>query len=337
MPNTSLVARASQAGRTLIELVIAMAIGLVIVVGVSSLYLSSSGISRTSNQISTAEQGGQLALLLIGDSMKRAAYGEIIGSDYASQGQTLMDGVHLAGCTGTTFTDTFPEYVAPPAPHTPPDLTCGVASGGDSIYVRYQGAPVVAQMLPAAAAAISIRDCGASFVNQNQVLFSQQLRAGAGMQRPIVTNVFRRDPVNNTLDCAGYGAAAFQTLLQNVVEFRVFYRFDDAAYAAGSSGVTNAVPFGGSIRDAAAINALAGAVDPWNYVVAAMVCLTVQTDEIGVGTSATNVTVPTCPANAAQAETGLGLVTTTNDGRIRRTFSQVFTLRNRATPSPSIL
>ncbi len=63
-----------------------------------------------------------------------------------------------------------------------------------------------------------------------------------------MTNVFRRDPVNNTLDCAGYGAAAFQTLLQNVVEFRVFYRFDDAAYLAGSSGVTNAVPFGGEIR-----------------------------------------------------------------------------------------
>ena len=336
MPHITVFSRASQAGRTLIELMIAMAIGLVIVIGVSSLYLSSSGLSRTSNQISTAEQGGQLALLLIGDSMKRAAYGEIIGSDYASQGQTLMDGVHLAGCTGTTFTDPFPAYVAPPAPQTPPDLNCTVASGGDSIYVRYQGAPVVAQMLPAAAAAISMRDCGASLANQNQVLSSLQLRAGAGLERPIVTNVFRRDPVNNTLDCAGYGAAAFQTLLQNVVEFRVFYRFDDAAYLAGSSGVTNAVPFGGEVLDAAAINAKAGAVDPWNYVVAAMVCLTVQTDEIGVGTSPTNTTAPRCPATAAEAETGLNLVTTTTDGRLRRTFSQVFTLRNRATPSPSI-
>ncbi len=58
--HTFIVGRASQAGRTLIELVIAMAIGLVIVIGVSSLYLSSSGISRTANQISTAEQAGQL-------------------------------------------------------------------------------------------------------------------------------------------------------------------------------------------------------------------------------------------------------------------------------------
>jgi prepilin-type N-terminal cleavage/methylation domain-containing protein len=337
MPNTLALSHASQAGRTLIELLIAMAIGLVIVIGVSALYLSSSGISRTANQISTAEQAGQLALLLIGDSMKRAAYGEIIGSDYAGQGQTLMDGVHLAGCTGTMFTDPFPAYVVPPAAQTPPDLTCAAASGGDSIYVRYQAAPVIAQMLPADAAGMSLRDCGASLLNQNQALSLQQLRAGAGLERPMVTNVFQRDPVNNTLDCAGYGnAGAFLTLLQNVVEFRVFYRFDDAAYAAGSSGVTNAVPFGGSIRDAADINLLAGAIDPWNYVVAAMVCLTVQTDEVA-STSATNLTAPRCPVSAAEAETGLGLVTMTTDGRIRRTFSQVFTLRNRATPSPSIL
>ena len=210
MPNIPVVSRASQAGRTLIELVIAMAIGLVIVIGVSSLYLSSSGISRTANQISTVEQAGQLALLLIGDSMKRAAYGEIIGSDYAAQGQTLMDGVHLAGCTGTTFTNPFPAYVSPPLPQTPPNLGCTLASGGDSIYVRHQAAPVIAQMLPAEAAAISMRDCGASLVNQNQVLSSQQLRAGAGLERPIVTNVFLRDPVNNTLDCGGYGLRRFK-------------------------------------------------------------------------------------------------------------------------------
>lgn len=339
MPTTSISSRAWQAGRTLIELVIAMAIGLVIVIGVSSLYLSSSGISRTANQLSTTEQAGQLALLLIGDSLKRAAYGEIIGSDYAAQGQTLMDGPHLRGCTGQTFANPFPAYVLPPAAQTAPNLNCTIASGGDAIYARYQASPVVAQMLPAAAAAVSLRDCTASLGNQDQVLFSQQLRAGAGLQRPIVTNVFVRDPINNTLDCRGYGSAAFATLLQNVVEFRVFYRFDAAAHAAATSGVTNAVPFGGQILDAAAINLLPGVIDPWNYVVAVMVCLTVQTDEIGVSTSPTNATATRCPITAAEAESGLNLVTLipTTDGRIRRTFSQVFTVRNRATPSPSIL
>jgi hypothetical protein len=272
---------------------------------------------------------------MIGDTLKRAAYGEIIGSDFAAQGQTLMDGVHLRGCTGTQFTDPFPLYVMPPNPQTPPDLSCTVASGGDALYVRYQGGPVIAQMTPAAAAAISLRDCTASLLNRDEVLSSQQLRAGAGLQRPIVTNVFVRDPVNDTLDCRGYGGGAYMTLLRDVTEFRVFYRFDDQAYAAGSSGVTNAVPFGGSIRDAAFINALPAAIDPWNYVVAVMVCLTVRTDEVGTAISG-NV-VSRCPVTAAEAEAGLGLTAVVADGRIRRTFSQVFTVRNRATPSPSIL
>lgn len=340
MTQIRITARLLQNGRTLIELLIAMAIGLVIVIGVSSLYLSSSGISRTANQLSTTEQAGQLALLLIGDTLKRAAFGEIIGSDFAAQGQTLMDGPHLRGCTGTRFTDPFPPYVAPPASQTPPDLSCGGgASGGDELYVRYQGGPVVAEMPAADAARMALRDCTTSLDDQDQVLTSAQLRAGAGLVRPIVTNVFRRDPVNNTLDCRGYGTAAFATLLRDVVEFRVFYRFDDAAHAAGASGVTNAVPFGGSVRDAAEIDALAGPVDPWNYVVAVIVCLTLRTDEMGVSAQTTNNAAPRCPNTAAEAESGMNLVlaTPTTDGRIRRTFSQVFTVRNRATPSPSII
>lgn len=339
MPNTSAFSRASQTGRTLIELVIAMAIGLIIVIGVSSLYLSSSGISRTANQLSTTEQAGQLALLIIGDSLKRAAFGEIIGSDYAAQGQTLMDGPHLRGCTNSQFLTPFPAYVAPPLPQTPPNLGCTAASPpalADALYVRYQAAPVVAQMLPAAAAGIALRDCTASLGNQNEVLFSPQLRAGAGIERPIVTNVFMRDPATNTLDCRGYGVGGLMPLLQNVVEFKVFYRFDAVAHGAASSGVTNAAPFGGAILDATGVNALAGAIDPWNYVVAVMVCITLETAEIGVSTSTANTTATRCPVSAAEAEAGLGLVMTNTTGTIRRTFSQVFTVRNRATPSPSL-
>lgn len=337
MPNNLAISRKPQAGRTLIELVIAMTIGLVIVIGVSSLYLSSSGISRTANQLSTTEQAGQLALLTIGDSLKRGDFGEIIGSDFAGQGQTLMAGAHLRGCTGTQFVNPFPAYVVPPDPPNAPDLSCGAASGGDSLFVRFQAAPVIAQMLPAELLRISLRDCTASNGNQSEVLASAQLRAGAGLARPIITNVFMRDPVNNTLDCRGSGDNNFQTLVRDVVEFRVFYRFDDQAYLFGRSGVTNAVPFGGSIRDATYINGLAGAIDPWNHVVAVMVCLTMQTDEIGVGATTTNNAAPRCPNDAAEAEAGLNLTTTTTNGRIRRTFSQVFTVRNHATPSPSIL
>ena len=172
-------------------------------------------------------------------------------------------------------------------------------------------------MLPAEAAAISMRDCGASLANQNQVL----VFAAAARRRG--TGASDRD---QRFSCAilltirsivrGYGAAAFQTLLQNVVEFKVFYRFDDVAYAAGASGVTNAVPFGGSIRDAAAINALGRSDRPLE--------LRRRRDGVLDGSNRRNRRQyqprptprrPRCPITAAEAETGLGLVTTTTDGR----------------------
>jgi len=326
-----------QRGRTLIELVIAMAIGLVIVIGVGSLYISSSGISRTANQVAHVEQAGQLAMLMIGESLKLAGYGEFIGTDFAAQGQTLFDGAHIRGCTGSRFVDPFPAPVLPPNAPTPPDLSCAGAVAQDALYVRFQARPVIAPMTAAEADRITVWDCLAqSNVNQDETIDPSSLRAGSGTTRRMVSNVYQFDPVNGSLDCRGRGGAAFGTLLTDVDQFRVFYRFDDAAHAAGASGVTNAAPLGGSVRDATFINGLAGTVDPWNYVVAVMVCLRVRTNEVGVGSAPTNNETPRCPTTAAEAETGVALVGTTTDGRLRRTFSHVFTVRSRATASPSL-
>ena len=328
-----------QYGRTLVELLVSMAIGLVIVAGVSILYFSSSGLSRTSSQVSTVEQAGQLALLIIGDSLKLAAYGEIIGSDFVATGQTLMDDVHLRGCSNAWFTDPLPPYAYGPGGPTAlppvPDLTCGVVAGGDSLYIRHQSAPVRAEVEPADAARITMFDCGASSGNQLQMAGPG---AGSGIVRPIVTNVFRFDQITGTLQCEGYGGGGVQPLLNNVVDFKVFYRFDDpwAAASPGTGSVTNILPFGNSIRDAAYINGLA-IPDPWRHVVAVIVCITLKTDAGGV--AVTSALPSRCPVNAAEAEAGINLVGAAPpaDGSIHRTFSQVFTIRARATPTPSVL
>lgn len=313
-------------GRTLIELIIAMAIGLVIVAGVSSLYLSSSGVSRTANQVGTVEQTGQLALIFMGESLKQAGYGEIIGTDFAGQNQTLFDGAHVRGCTGLRFANAFA---------TPPDFTCGGAAvAGDALYARYQARPLIAPMDAAEADRVTSTDCLAQAA-PNEQIDPAVLRPGAGITRRMVSNMFFYDPVNLTLNCRGSGGGAAQVVLRDVVDFRVFYRFDDAAHAAGAAGDTNAAPLGGSVRDATFINGLAGPVDPWNYVVAVLVCVTVRTNEMGVGQGGT-VNVPRCPATAAEAETGLSLTTPTTDGRIHRAFSKVFTIRSHATANPSL-
>ena len=318
--------RLLQRGRTLIELIIAMAIGLVIVAGVASLYMSSSGLSRTANQIGTVEQTGQLALFFIGDSIKKAGYGEIMGSDFAGQNQTLFDGAHVRGCTAQRFTNAFAA---------PPDLSCSGAFTGDALYVRFQARPLVAAMSAAEADRITVTDCLAQAA-PDEMIDPTVLRPGAGVTRRMVTNMFFYDAAARTLNCRGNGGGAAQVILRDVMDFRVFYRFDDAAHAVGASGVTNAAPLGASVRDATFINGLAGPVDPWNYVVSVLVCMTIRTNEMGVAATSGVFNVPRCPTTAAEAESGLALTGTTTDGRIHRTFSKVFTIRSHATANPSL-
>lgn len=334
---THIATGGAQRGRTIIELLIAMTIGLVIVTGVAALYFSSSGVSRTANQVSTIEQAGQLVLLVIGDSLKMAGYGEIRGSNFAGRTATLMEGAYLQGCTGTTFADPFPPYNAvPPLVQPPPDFTCSVPSAGDALYVRFQAGPVIANMLPAEENRIRMRDCLASTLAQDQEIAAGSFHPASGIQRPIVTNVFNLDAISGALECSGYANAAMAALLNNVTDFRVFYKFDDQGYAIGSGNFFNPAPMATSVRDATFINGLPGPVNAWNHVVAVMVCVTVASAEDGVSATGATVAVSRCPLNAAEAEVGLNLTAAPPDGKVYRTFRQTFTVRANSTASPSL-
>ncbi len=325
---------ARQSGRTLIELIIAMAISLVIIAGVSSLYLSASGVSRLAGEAGTAEESGQIAMFVIGGAVKLAGYGEILGSDYASQNQTLFDGAYVRGCTNSRF--------AVPLPATPPllDLNCTGAGQQDALYVRFQARPEVAAISIPEQTRVELTDC---LGDQTPLETIDPLsgRAGAGVPRRMVTNVFAlalNAAGRLALYCSGSGGGGNQPLVEDVVEFKVFYRLDDAAYFAGAGGATNAAPLGGSVRDAAFINGLSAAiVDPWNYVVAVMVCVTVRTNEGGVATALPPNSTPTCPVTAVEAATGLALVGPNPAGGVlHRSYSQVFTIRSHATATPSL-
>ena len=323
-----------QHGRTLIELLIAMAISLVIIAGVSSLYLSSSGVSRLAGEAGTAEESGQIAMFVFGGAIRLAGYGEILGSDYASRDQTLFDGAHVRGCTNSRF--------AVPLPAAPPllDLNCTGAGAQDALYVRFQARPEVAAISNAERNRVELTDCLGD-QTPLETIDPTSGRAGAGVQRRMVTNVFAlalNAAGRLSLYCNGSGGGGNSPLVEDVVQFKVYYRLDDAAYFAGAGGATNAAPLGGSVRDAAFINGLSAAiVDPWNYVVAVMVCVTVRTNEGGVATSLPANSTPRCPVTAAEASTGLALVGPNPAGGVlHRSYSQVFTIRSHATATPSL-
>ena len=312
-----------------------MAISLVILAGVSSLYLSSSGVSRLAGEAGTAEESAQIAMFVIGGAVKLAGYGEILGSDYSSQNQTLFDGAYVRGCTNSRF--------AVPLPATPAllNLNCTGAGQQDALYVRFQARPEVAAMSDPQRDRVELTDC---LGDQTPLETIDPLsgRAGAGIPRRMVTNVFALAPNavgRLALYCNGSGGGGNTPLVEDVVEFKVFYRLDDAAHLAGAGGSTNAAPLGGSVRDASFINnpALAAIVDPWNYVVAVMVCVTVRTNEGGVATALPANSTPRCPATAVEASTGLALTGPNPPGGVlHRSYSQVFTVRSHATATPSL-
>ena len=182
-----------------------------------------------------------------------------------------------------------------------------------------------------------MRDClGATNATQDS------LSAGAygGELRRVVQNAFALDGAGTTLLCEANGNPGFPTpIVGDVIDFRVFYKFDDAGFALASSNVAmNSAPAGGSIFNATTINALIGSspTDPWNYVVSVIVCITVASRELGTSVQSTTTQAPRCPSTAAEAATGTAIMATATDGRVRRTFLETFAIRSQATQNSAL-
>jgi hypothetical protein len=92
------------------------------------------------------------------------------------------------------------------------------------------------------------------------------------------------------------------------------------------------------VRDASYINGLtppSPLFSPWDYVVSVTVCVLVRTEETGVSTQGATVTYQPCPQNTNQAAgTELIAAVPATDGRVRRAYTQTFSVRSRTKPSP---
>lgn len=323
-------ARRGQAGRTLVELMISIAIGLAITAAVATAYLSTSQTARVASELGGMSDTGQIALWMIGDPVRQAGYGEIVGSDLALgpgdvgayRSQTMFaQGAHLAGCAGAPFVD---ETVVNP-------VCAGVGDPNfDSLMVRFQGDAVV----PPAQGQID--DCLGAQVPV-EALPATHAGLGRAPSRPIIQNAYFG--LNGALMCRGNGrpgaAAAIppaQQIAANVEQFKVFYGFDDTRHAnpAATAGASAR-----SIRDATFINGLPPATAPWDFVVSVHVCMVLRSapDSSGGLTQAASTTYSRCPRTPAEAEAGLPTETVT-DRVLRRTYAQVFTVRSRSTANP---
>jgi type IV pilus assembly protein PilW len=315
-----------QFGRTMIELIIAMAIGLVIMAGVGALYISSSGVSRTAQQAGTTQDLGRLAMFMIGEGIKVAGYGELVGTDTTARNQSLFDGAVVRGCSGSRFVAPFND---------PPNYTCAGVAAGDQILVRFQGNYTMVDA--GAPITVAMPDCLGSLLTPQTAVGGLTTRPGLGVTRQVVQNVFNLN-ATGTLMCTGSSSPASPAqIIPNVVDFQVFYRFDQEGFASEIAGFRRYSPLGSTVLRANSINALAGPVDPWSHVVGVIVCITISSGEMGTSVQATNAAATRCPRTELEAVDGRTLTETSTDGRLRRTFMQVFNIRTQGTPSPAVI
>ncbi len=324
-----------QRGRTLIELMVAMAIALIITAVVTAIFLSVNRTARYSGELSNVDDAGRVAMLLMGNAIRQAGYAEIVGRDINiaelganSRHQTLLaDNLHLAGCRNGSFAT---DQVGQAAP------VCTAATGSvfDALMVSYQGGNVVGPNQS------GVTDClGNNPINRALPDNHVGRNVVASGNRPMVQNFYFVD--NNTLMCRA-GNVNAQALIPNIQEFRVYYGFDNARYNAASpmatapNGAVQSIPSAAQrYVDADFLNAEPDRLRAWDHVVSVYVCLVVRsTPGEGGLTVAAAPQFAGCPANDAGVLQALPLQQNT-DGGVFRTYTQVFTVRSRATSSPS--
>jgi type IV pilus assembly protein PilW len=313
-----------QGGRTVIELMISIALGLMIVAAVGSLYYFTSRTAQTSEQVSSAEERGRLAMFFLSEPIAMAGSGNIASASLSQRlGLTSLPGAHLRACENGRFQD-------PNLLNNPADFTCvpsPTGAPGDQLFVAFQ-----AESDPAIATAqgtAPMTDC-----------LGQGAPAVGGV--PTARNLYSVEfAPSGVLEfgCAGNGGAAFGALVRDVEMFKVFFAFDSDAFANAGGPVWSPTVRPSAIRTANELNLLMAQMDPfedqvmsaaqpWNSVIAVYVCVQLRTTEAGTTADGISYFRP-CPQTAQEAATGTAEIQSL-DGIARRTVTQVFTLRSRA-------
>ncbi len=313
-----------QEGRTLIEMLIAIALSLMIVAAVGSLYYFTGRTARVSEEVSSAEERGRLAMFFLGEPIAMAGSGNIFSASLSQRlGVTSLPGAHLRACENGRFQD-------PNLLNNPVDFTCvpsPTGAPGDQLFVAFQAESDPGITIPQGTTPMT--DC-----------LGQGAPAVGGV--PTVRNVYSVEIAPSgalEFGCTGNGGPAFGALVRDVEMFKVFFAFDSDAFANAGGPIWSPTVRPSAIRTANELNLLVAQMDPgedpvtsvgqpWNSVIAVYVCVQLRT--AGAGTTADGISYfRPCPQTAQEAATGTAEIQSL-DGIARRTVTQVFTLRSRA-------
>ena len=309
-----------QSGRTIVELMIAIALSLLIVGAVGSLYVFTSQSARTSQQASSAEERGRVGIFLVAEPIAMAGFGNVNNGALSTRyGAMSLQGPHLRGCTNGRFND--PANL---------DFTCvPSAQPGDALFVAFQAESAIGI---APQGNQPFRDCGGGIAPligdalTVRNVYSIELTGGGALE----------------LQCLGNSGGQRQGLIRDVEDFKVYFAFDTAGYNRAGVNPANFTVQPSALQTAAQLNALpvvqnedpnTSAGNAWNHVVAVLVCIQLRASEAGTTPDGVSRYRP-CPQDEIQAATGTAEVAV-NDGIARRTITQMITLRARAQAAPA--
>lgn len=309
---------AKQSGRSIVELMIALTIGMVILISISSLFYANKKTFRATDDKSRLDEEGRLALNMLSFHIRMAGYGTLLSSLEKSEDDTTVP-VKIQPAVYTSFGDSKGAsvdairacaggFVDPSK--TLASLTCNVTTTGpDGFLVRY--------MVDKSAYNVSgsnvPTDCLGAAVLPVTVPSSGKDKGGVSTDEYLVENRFYIKTTNGVpeLYCQGNGGLTNPTddlkpgqpIAENVENMKL-------TYGVSYSGTQ-------TIDRYLTANQLTSA--DWQKVIAVQVCLVVRSATDNVATA--KQTYVDCDGTTS---------VTATDKRLRSVFKTTVTIRSRA-------
>lgn len=226
----------SQSGFTLVELLVAMIIGLLLIAGAGGIYVATSGLGRTQDAASIMQDYGNYTINQITRGVQRAGYVDWLASTnnyssafnpdminaFAHSDTTKRDAFHMMFGGATGVTGNLPTVVTTSAVFgCDGALAAGSGSGGYSCggAGTFSGLSVAYQTLALAGANNYSPSLNAASAGSDGTTDCN----GQTPPANIIVNRYYVD-TNNQLMCLGNGnAATAQPIVSNVIDFQVLY------------------------------------------------------------------------------------------------------------------